>query len=145
MRAVVRFLIIPGVIGLISGLIAERFGIKDSEAQIALVTFASVASAFCALLIAGGHRRPLTRLTRDQRKLIDLFKVQHYRHYREEHKDRSIPPVLSYRRRKDSDTWHFCSNCSGWPTSDYVTKSSKPTLNEICNECRSKARSGNCS
>ena len=24
-----------------------------------------------------------------------------------------------YRRKKDIDTWHWCKNCSDWPTSDY--------------------------
>jgi hypothetical protein len=50
-----------------------------------------------------------------------------------------------YRRKKDSDTWHFCRNCSNWPTSDYIESASKPTYGELCNECRSKESQGNCS
>jgi len=32
-----------------------------------------------------------------------------------------------YRRRKGRDTWHWCRNCSNWPTSNYVSRQSKPT------------------
>jgi len=27
---------------------------------------------------------------------------------------------MAYRRQKNSDTWHFCRNCSKWPTSSAV-------------------------
>jgi uncharacterized protein (DUF433 family) len=52
----------------------------------------------------------------------------------------------SYRRKKGSDTWHWCTNCHTWPASDYEEKpiSSRPTTGEFCNECQAKARSGNC-
>ena len=50
-----------------------------------------------------------------------------------------------YRRRKSHDTWHFCSNCSNWPTSDYDTHYGKPTTGELCNECQSKKSTNNCS
>lgn len=49
-----------------------------------------------------------------------------------------------YRRRRDSDTWHFCRNCSKWPTSDYVEQTSKPTSGELDNECLAKERAGSC-
>jgi len=49
-----------------------------------------------------------------------------------------------YRRRKGSDTWHFCTNCSKWPTGYYEESSTKPTTGELCNECRAKKESGNC-
>lgn len=51
----------------------------------------------------------------------------------------------TYRRRKGSDTWHFCSNCSNWPTSDYDTSYSKPTSGEFCDQCLAKRKDGNCS
>jgi hypothetical protein len=50
-----------------------------------------------------------------------------------------------YRRRKGSDTWHFCSNCSNWPTSDYETSYTKPTTGELCDQCKAKKDAGNCS
>ncbi len=43
-----------------------------------------------------------------------------------------------YRRRKDSDTWHFCTNCGNWPKRDYEDKWSKPTSGEFCNQCQGK-------
>lgn len=51
---------------------------------------------------------------------------------------------MAYRRKKNSDTWHYCSNCSNWPTSDYVEQQSKPTTGEFCNECRGKQNTNNC-
>lgn len=49
-----------------------------------------------------------------------------------------------YRRRKGNDTWHFCSNCSNWPTSNYDSQGQKPASGELCNECRSKKANDNC-
>ena len=49
------------------------------------------------------------------------------------------------RRRGGYDTWHFCSNCSNWPTSNYDEVTSKPSSGEYCNECQAKDRAGNCS
>ncbi|WP_156925398.1 hypothetical protein [Nitratidesulfovibrio termitidis] len=51
---------------------------------------------------------------------------------------------MAYRRKKNSDTWHYCSNCSNWPTTDYVEQQSKPTTGEFCNECRGKQNANNC-
>lgn len=52
---------------------------------------------------------------------------------------------MAYRKRKGNDTWHFCSNCSNWPTKDYDEQSSKPTTGEFCNECKAKKDNNNCS
>ena len=51
----------------------------------------------------------------------------------------------TYRKKRDSDTWHFCSNCSNWPTSDYIELTEKPAWGELCNECQAKKVAGNCS
>ena len=51
---------------------------------------------------------------------------------------------MAYRRLKGSDAWHFCRNCSRWPTSQYDEQQSKPTGGELCNECRAKDSSGTC-
>jgi len=51
---------------------------------------------------------------------------------------------MTYRRVKGSDTWHYCKNCSKWPTSNYEERHSKPTTGELCNECRSKDANKNC-
>jgi len=53
--------------------------------------------------------------------------------------------VAEYRRRNDSDTWHWCRNCSNWPTGPGIEiKYRKPTSGELCNECRAKGSAGNC-
>jgi len=51
-----------------------------------------------------------------------------------------------YRRKNNSDTWHWCTNCSNWPTSDYIEKEfpGRPTSGELDNECLAKENSGNC-
>jgi len=51
---------------------------------------------------------------------------------------------MTYRKKKGKDTWHFCTNCSNWPTSDYDEKTTKPTSGELCNECIAKEKSGTC-
>ena len=54
--------------------------------------------------------------------------------------------MTTYRKKKGSDTWHWCRNCSNWPTSDYdeVTTNNRPTSGELDNECRAKEKGGNC-
>ena len=49
-----------------------------------------------------------------------------------------------YRKKKDSDTWHWCTNCNNWPTSNYDEQQNKPTSGELCNECKSKDDAGTC-
>jgi hypothetical protein len=52
--------------------------------------------------------------------------------------------AMKYRRKNGSDTWHFCTNCSKWPTSDYVERDTKPTTGELDNECMAKDNNGTC-
>jgi hypothetical protein len=52
--------------------------------------------------------------------------------------------MASFRKRKGTDTWHFCSNCSNWPTSNYDEQANRPSSGEYCNECRAKRTNGNC-
>lgn len=59
-------------------------------------------------------------------------------------KDRGGEKMAEYRRKKGSDTWHWCKNCSNWPTSDYEVRYTKPTTGELDNECKAKERDGNC-
>ena len=53
----------------------------------------------------------------------------------------------TYRRKKGSDTWHWCKNCSTYPTENYekITKEGKrPSYGELCNECRAKEKANDC-
>jgi hypothetical protein len=52
--------------------------------------------------------------------------------------------MKEYRRTKGSDTWHFCRNCTHWPTTNYESSQTKPTSGEFCNECLAKERADNC-
>lgn len=52
---------------------------------------------------------------------------------------------MAYRKRNGSyDTWHFCANCTNWPTTDYKEQTSKPTTGELCDQCQAKEKAGNC-
>jgi len=55
--------------------------------------------------------------------------------------------MTTYRKRKGSDTWHWCRNCTAWPTYDYeeITVNGRPNTGELCNQCKSKEREGTCS
>lgn len=50
---------------------------------------------------------------------------------------------MAYRRKKGSDTWHWCRNCTNWPTSDYDERSSRPSY-DLCNQCLGKERNDDC-
>jgi uncharacterized protein (DUF433 family) len=52
--------------------------------------------------------------------------------------------AVAYRRGEGHDTWHWCSNCSTWPTSNYEESFAKPIPGELCNECGAKQLAGNC-
>ena len=49
-----------------------------------------------------------------------------------------------YRKRKGSDTWHWCRNCSNWPRENYEVSRIKPTTGELDNECKAKEKAGSC-
>ena len=55
----------------------------------------------------------------------------------------------TYRKRKDNDTWHWCTNCSNRPTSNYDSEfhagKERPRSGELDNECKAKEDAGNCS
>lgn len=52
--------------------------------------------------------------------------------------------LMTYRKRNDKDTWHWCRNCSNWPTTNYKEQQTKPTTGELCNECQAKQKAGTC-
>jgi hypothetical protein len=52
--------------------------------------------------------------------------------------------MSGYRQSQDCETWHFCSNCSGWPRLNYVELWIEPGGGEICRECEQRQREGNC-
>jgi hypothetical protein len=55
-----------------------------------------------------------------------------------------------YVRREGSDTWHWCRNCSNYPSpgiaqSENLSSGQRPSSGELCNQCLGKERSGSCS
>jgi len=46
--------------------------------------------------------------------------------------------IAEYRRSKNSRTWHWVRECSGWPTYDYEVTRTEPKEGEMCAECREK-------
>jgi len=53
--------------------------------------------------------------------------------------------VRVYKRKKGTDTWHWCKNCSNYPTgTDVEVSYTKPTSGELDNECKAKERAGTC-
>jgi len=57
-------------------------------------------------------------------------------------------PMPEYRRKKGSDAWHWCTNCSNWPKGtagvDYDSQYTKPSAGELDNECKSKEAAKTC-
>lgn len=51
--------------------------------------------------------------------------------------------MAKYRKKRDSDTWHWCRNCSNDPTSDYTETEKRPD-SDLCNECKGKEKDGTC-
>jgi hypothetical protein len=47
-----------------------------------------------------------------------------------------------YRRKRASDTWHFCSNCSTWPGWNYHVSYERPSTGKLCKECQTSVRMG---
>lgn len=118
MRSAVRFFIVPAIVGFVTGLCASRF--RDSFWTVAAyAVFAALVSAFIPLIAEQGTLI-LASLAGGGR------------------------PALPYRRRKEQDTWHFCRNCSNWPTDQYEKMIKKPVDGEICNECESRFRNKEC-
>jgi hypothetical protein len=53
-----------------------------------------------------------------------------------------------YRKKRSTDTWHWCKNCPGWPISSYEEEwhsdTERPAVGELCNQCKSKEKANDC-
>ena len=56
------------------------------------------------------------------------------------------PSSTTLRRGRGQDTWHWCLNCSTWPTSDYEERKNlkRPRGGGLCSECSAKEKAGSC-
>ena len=55
----------------------------------------------------------------------------------------------TYVKAAGSDTWHWCTNCTEYPSDPAERKTlpagERPSTGELDNQCLSKERAGNCS
>ena len=54
------------------------------------------------------------------------------------------PPARVYRMRNGTRVWHFCSNCSEWPESEFTEAEMQPVTGLFCGECLSHGKHGTC-
>ncbi|MBW1975960.1 MAG: hypothetical protein JRI45_10385 [Deltaproteobacteria bacterium] len=53
--------------------------------------------------------------------------------------------MTTYKRKNDSDVWHWCANCPEYPTGEDVTvRHSKPDYGTLCPVCEAKEKAGDC-
>jgi hypothetical protein len=50
---------------------------------------------------------------------------------------------MKYRQERPGTTYHWCVNCSGWPTANY-RQYDYPPSGTACKECQSISQSSNC-
>ena len=48
---------------------------------------------------------------------------------------------MLYRKRKDENDWHYCSDCPKWPASDAIESDFVSQMNgdTICSECNKRS------
>ena len=45
--------------------------------------------------------------------------------------------------KSDSGTWHWCKNCSKYPSNPVKTQTTRPAW-DLCEECKAKEKNGTC-
>jgi hypothetical protein len=51
----------------------------------------------------------------------------------------------TYRRKSPLGQWHFCPNCSRYPSARYEVRKTPPEdVHGVCRECRAKDANGQC-
>jgi hypothetical protein len=55
--------------------------------------------------------------------------------------------MAEYRKRHDENVWHWCGNCTDFPSSGYTNRLTKPPKDEgeLCNACLAKEKKNYCS
>jgi hypothetical protein len=43
---------------------------------------------------------------------------------------------VHYRRAMNSEVWHFCESCSGWPAQRFKTLEERPLTGTLCSQCQ---------
>ena len=52
--------------------------------------------------------------------------------------------MVIYRKKRGSNRWHWCINCSSWPTKNYEENIDKPYPGELCRRCKDNEKAGKC-
>ncbi len=53
--------------------------------------------------------------------------------------------MTEYRRKKDSEVWHWCTNCPEYPGGEaIVTRHTRPEYGKLCPTCEVKRQAGDC-
>jgi len=130
LRPALRYFVIPAVVGFMGGFVSARL---SSNWYVALIS-AVVAGALTAI-VSSISDRPITYSVRHAQRSAgrDAYLARDV-----------VLSSFSFRKGHGEDTWHFCSNCSNWPKSDYETRTTKPPDGECCNECQAKMTDGDC-
>lgn len=55
--------------------------------------------------------------------------------------------MAEYRKLHEGNVWHWCGNCTNFPTSGYINRSTKPPQGdgELCNKCMDNTKKNYCS
>jgi hypothetical protein len=51
---------------------------------------------------------------------------------------------MTYRKLRNKDAWHWCTNCTSWPKVNYEDSTTKPDKGIFCAECQEKEKAGTC-
>jgi hypothetical protein len=49
----------------------------------------------------------------------------------------------TYVQAQGRDTWHWCQNCSNYPSRPAKSRTTRPR-GDLCNQCKAKQAAGNC-
>jgi hypothetical protein len=136
MHRTLRLFVVPAVIGLVAGVVSARLGLGFASTLL-IATAAAVAGT---LSVARGHGLAdlLNRLLPTYAAYIAKPALSTKRLRKVKLAALKKGRKREYRKGKRQDTWHFCTNCEFWPTSDYVSLQGKPSEGEMCNTCLAK-------
>lgn len=56
--------------------------------------------------------------------------------------------MVTYRRKRGSDVWHWCTNCEDWPVTNYAEQDlpvgMRPSTGELDDDCLAREKRGEC-
>jgi CheY-like chemotaxis protein len=56
-----------------------------------------------------------------------------------------VETKIVYRKKHNTDIWHFCANCRNWPVEDFDSDDhGAPPSGKLCHQCVNNQRQGTC-